>query len=105
MNLHDQVIADLATFHNVDEFAIPLQINGAAAVPCILDEELAPTASEGVREWDATLYVRASDLAAPVIDQRLELAGDSIGGARSAIVVHTNTIHGEQVIRLRWPQS
>jgi hypothetical protein len=105
MDLHEQATADLATMHNVAEFADALSINGAPAVPCILDDELAPTPHEGVREWDATLYVRASDLLErPVIDQRLELVGDR-SGTRSATVVHSNTTHGEHVIRLKWFES
>lgn len=104
MTLRDQAITDLATMHNVDEFATPISFNGAAAVPCILDEELARTAADGVREWDVTLYVRASDLAEPVIDQHFALVGDDIG-ERSAIVVHTSTVHGERELRLRWLDS
>ena len=108
MTFRDQATADLATMHNVDEFAISLSINGGSAVDCILDEELAKTSAEGTREWDATLYVPAASLpTAPVVDQRLELAGDKLGGngRRSAIVVHTNTIHDERILRLRWFDS
>jgi hypothetical protein len=106
MNLRDQATADLATLHNVDEFAIALSINGAPAVACILDEELAKTEADGVREWDAILYVPAASLpVAPVTDQRLELDGADIGGHRSAIVVHTNTIHNQREIQLRWFDS
>lgn len=108
MNLNDQALADLATMHNIAEFANTLTItsdDGSVSVPCILDEELAKVEADGVREWNATLYVRASDLPiAPVVGQRLELVGDDIG-TRSASVVHTNTIHGERVIRLRWFES
>jgi hypothetical protein len=113
MNFFDQATADLSSMHNVDEFARFLSINkvgesGATAVACILDEELAPVMSaDGVREWDATLYVPAASLPEePVIDQRFELVGDSlVGGSKSVIVVHTNTIHNERVIRLRWFDS
>lgn len=106
MNLYDQATADLATMINDREFARPVSINGAAAVACILDDELAKVGADGLREWDATLYVRAADFEPePVIDQRLELAGEAPLGTRSAIVVHVDTQHGLRTIRLRWFES
>ena len=110
MNFAAQAVADLDTMINMDEFAILLSINGAAAVRCILDEALKKDPEEGVREWDGTLTLKETDLSPPVPDQRLELGSytDQAGTvvpARSAIVVHTAGQHGLQTIYFRWFES
>jgi hypothetical protein len=95
-----QVIADLSTFLNVDEFGESVDLDGQP-VTCVFDGNGDTESShEGVTDVDTIAYVRMTDIEArPVVGQRLTLGDDQ------ADVVGVDEQNGLYVLRLRWYDS
>lgn len=98
MTFKAAALADLPTFLNVSEFADTVDIDGVP-LRCVLDETETTHSAEGVTLRESTLRVRVSDLAMPVVDQRMEI------GEALANVVNVDEEQGMWVIRLRWFDS
>lgn len=97
----DQLLADLPTFFNVDEFADSLDIDGVT-VAGVLDVDEAPgsAADDGVTHLEQTLYAKASDFVeTPVVRQRMVVDG------RQANVTHVDQQGEVLIIRLLWMDS
>lgn len=94
----DQLAADLRTFVNVEEFAAPIEIDGET-VDCILDETDGTHTAEGVFKQSFTLYLKADDLTAPTVGQRMTIDG------READVTGVSEDDGLLTIRARWFDS
>lgn len=112
MSFRTQVESDLTVFLPLaagrdSEFDEMHSLDDEYEVACILVEVDAISigatarASEflGVSTYDATLYVRASDYAAPVVDQKIKI------DERYAIVISVTDEQGMRLIRLRWWNS
>ena len=99
MTLREQVITDLPTFLNVDEFGEAVDIDGSEVI-CVLDGNGDTEASdEGVINQDTLLYCRAADIERPVVGQRLVIDEEP------ADVIAVDDHQDMLVIRLRWFDS
>ncbi len=101
MTFRTQVLADLSTFLNADEFADTLEIDGVSVGACVVEGNgETPATDGGVENEDTLLYVRASSFElTPVVNQRITV------GDKAAHVVGVNEEQGILELHLRWFDS
>ena len=106
MTLAQDIVADLPTFLNVDEFGqtstVGVDDYGGVAAKIVMqaDEDSSPDEADGIENLESTVFVRAADLPAlPVVRSRMVIDGQKYDVRR------VDQQQGMLVIRLRWLNS